>query len=142
MLERVKARGRALALRRMTATCTVYRKVGQRRDGVRLIAQWQAVYTGPCERMSRDEQPSTGGADMEATRTVTVSRVRLPVGSFRPEVGDVVRITSSSDPLMGGDLLRISQSQPVKEHATAYRPYVSHLDGDDLADFEQGEVIA
>lgn len=125
----------------MTATCAVYRKTGTRRDGVRIVALWEQVYTGRCKVQTYEGHERTVGGATSATSVEQRSTLHIPVGSFTPLPGDVVAMTASTDPLMVGRMWRITQQYPVKEHATAYRAFLDELVGDLLAEFESAEVV-
>lgn len=131
-LPRLRAEAEAL----MTATATIYRKTGQTRDGVRLVAVWTAVYTGRCKVQTYEAHEQQQGTQSGATATAQRSQVHVPVGAYSPEPGDVVKLTASRDPHMVGRLWRVVVRWPAKEHATAYRAHVDELLGDDLAAFE------
>ena len=132
--------GRARAESLMTAHCAVYRKVDSRREGVRVISVWKAVYSGRCKIQTYEGHERTVGGAGGATNVEQRSTLHAPVGAFRPLPGDVAQMTVSQDPLMVGRLWRITQQYPVKEHATSYRAFVDELVGDALIEFEQGEV--
>lgn len=125
----------------MTATATVYRRTGERRDGIRVVAQWSVVYTGRAKVQTYEAYEQTPGGSSGATVTVQRSQLHLPVGAYSPEPGDVARLDTSRDPHMVGRLWRVTTRWPAKEHATAYRASVEELIGDDLTTFESGEVI-
>ena len=136
-LPRLRAEAEAL----MTATATIYRKTGQTRDGVRLVAVWTVVYTGRCKVQTYEGYEQTPGSSSGATVTVQRSQIHVPVGAYSPEPGDVARLDTSRDPHMIVRLWRVTTRWPVKEHATAYRASAEELIGDDLTTFESGEVI-
>lgn len=125
----------------MTATATIYRRTGERRDGIRVVAQWSVAYAGRCKVQTYEGYEQTPGGSSGATVTVQRSQVHVPVGAYSPEPGDVARVDDSRDPHMIGRLWRVTTRWPVKEHATAYRASVEELIGDDLTAFESGEVI-
>jgi len=133
--------GRRLAEALMTATATIYRRTGERRDGIRVVAQWSVVYTGRAKLQTYEAYEQTPGGSSGATVTVQRSHLHLPVGAYSPEPGDVARMDTSRDPHMVGRLWRVTTRWPAKEHATAYRASVEELIGDDLTTFESGEVI-
>ena len=125
----------------MTASCQVYRKTGTRRDGVRIVALWETVYQGKCRLRSHGNYEAVKGGLAGSTLAIYRNEIRLPVGSYAAQRGDVIQITNSLDANLIGQLWRIASDWPVDEHATAYRPPVDRLDGDELAEFEQAEVV-
>ena len=78
------------------------------------------LYQGQCKVQTYEpyeRNPELGGA------TVTVQRysVHVPVGSFEPEIGQVVTITAAAlDPHLAGNKFRVV-SLLHKTAATAYR---------------------
>jgi len=60
---------------------------------------------------------------------ITTQRMTLhvPVGSYEAQVGDLATVTESTDPLLVGRQVRITQQAPYKEHATAYRVFVDEV---------------
>lgn len=79
-----------------------------------------AVYAGKCKVQGLDPQeqnPEAGGV----TFTVQRYRVDVPVGAFRPAVGQVVVITAATlDPYLAGRSFRVV-ALLHKTAATAYR---------------------
>jgi hypothetical protein len=116
------AAGRRAAERQMTDTCTVQRVTGVTPDpltGVD-VPTYTLLYTGKAKRQTYEAQegnPQAGGA----TYTVQRYAAHLPVGSYVPEVNDV--ITWTACPM---DAARVGVQDRVvallhKTAATAYR---------------------
>lgn len=127
---------RAMAESLMTAQCVVRRKAGERRDGVRLVVQWEKVYEGRCKLQTYEGHERTAAGSASTSLVEQRSSVHFPVGAFLPNPGDVVQLTASTDRLLLGRIWRITQRYPVKEHATSYRAFVDELIGDEMSEFE------
>lgn len=116
------ARGREVAESLMLDTCTIVRLgelVTDPDTGVTTPSE-TTLYTGKAKVQGLDPQemnPEAGGA----TLTVQRYRVDVPVGSYRPAVGDVVEIgTARLDPNLIGRRYRVV-ALLHKSYATAYR---------------------
>jgi hypothetical protein len=116
------ARGREVAESLMLDTCTIVRLGELATDpetGVTTPSE-TTLYTGKAKVQGLDPQemnPEAGGA----TLTVQRYRVDVPVGSYRPAVGDVVEIgTARLDPNLIGRRYRVV-ALLHKSYATAYR---------------------
>jgi hypothetical protein len=114
--------GRAVAEWRMQDTATVQVIVGRTTNAETGVVTplYSTVYTGKCRVQSlhpQESTPETGGA------TVTVQRYRIdvPVGSFRPSVGQIITITAARlDPHLVGRKYAVV-ALLHKTDATAYR---------------------
>ena len=106
----------------MVDACTVSRVTGTSTDPLTgaSVPTLEPVYEGRCKVNTYEpyeRNPTVGGG------TVTVQRysVHVPVGSFAPEVGQVVDITSASfDENLAGRSFRVV-ALLHKTAATAYR---------------------
>jgi len=89
----------------------------------------EVVYSGKCEVSTYEpyeRTPEAGGA----TSTVQRYKVKVPVGSLAPEVGQVVEITASRfDPNLVGRQYRV-KGLLHKSAATAYRLLVDEYVGE------------
>lgn len=128
------AEGRAAAEALMVDTCVIFRPGTPTTDpdtGV-VTPTLTQVYpdlswpedhpwvAGPCKIQSTEPQERTQDVG-ESEQTSLRLRVDLPVGSYRPAVGDVVTVLSSmNDPNLVGRRLRVV-SLLHKSWATAYR---------------------
>lgn len=114
----------------MTTQVTIRRITGVTTDpltGVD-VPTAEVVYEG------RGKLQTFEGYEREAEsagQSVTVQRMslHLPVGAYRPAVGDVAVVTGSTDELLVGREFRLVQVAPFKEHATAYRIFVEEVTG-------------
>ena len=78
------------------------------------------LYTGPCRVQTYEAQESNPEAGA-SVRTVQRYQVHIPVGSYAPEVGHVVEITTAAlDPYLSGRRYRV-EALLHKTLATAYR---------------------
>lgn len=68
-------------------------------------------------------------SSLSGARVITTQRMSLhvPVGAYEAQVGDLATVTGSTDPLLVGRTLRVTQQAPYKEHATAYRCFVDEV---------------
>lgn len=84
------------------------------------------VYEGRGKLQSYEGNESRAGIEGSS---VTVQRlsIHFPVGAFTPTPGDIATCTASTDPAIVGRRFHVSQSWPVKEHATAYRVAVDEV---------------
>ena len=111
--------GRRAAERLMLDTCTVA-EAGTFDPESGEAVPGAPLYSGRCKVATfepHERNPELGGA------TVTVQRysVHVPVGSFEPEIGQVVTITAAAlDPHLTGNKFRVV-SLLHKTAATAYR---------------------
>lgn len=91
----------------------------------------EVVYTGKCEVSTYEpyeRTPEAGGT----TSTVQRYKVKVPVGSYVPEVGQVVEITASRfDPNLVFRQYRV-QGLLHKSAATAYRLLVDEYVGETI----------
>lgn len=113
--------GRVAAERGMLDQCTVRRVIGEATDADGNVTPTTAlVYSGRCKVqawIAQESNPEAGGA----TGTVQRYSVHVPVGSFRPAVGQVVTITQSRlDPHLATKEFRVV-ALLHKSAATAYR---------------------
>jgi hypothetical protein len=106
----------------MLDTCTVESVTGVTTDpltGVDVPA-YALVYAGKCKvqtRQAQERNPEAGGA----TFTVQRYEVHVPVGAFRPAVGQVVTVTAATlDPYLAGRSFRVVALMH-KTAPTAYR---------------------
>lgn len=106
----------------MVDTCTVRRITGATvtDDFGNVTPVTELVYEGRCRVQTYEpyeRNPEVGGA----TETVQRYSVHVPVGSFEPEVGQVVTIASATlDPHLSGREFRVV-ALLHKTAATAYR---------------------
>lgn len=114
--------GRRLAESIMADTCKVERPGKPQPDGRGGTTRpMTPVYEGPCRvpppsQTLGDLTPESGGREF----TVLRLEVHFPVGSFAPQVGDVITILDSKhDPLLPGRTYRVAQ--PHHGATTAYR---------------------
>lgn len=115
-------RGRVAAARQMLDTCTI----GDLGDPVTdpdtgaVTTPITPLYTGPCKVQTWEAQesnPEAGGAVL----TVQRYQVHIPVGSYAPQIGHVVEIsTTALDPNLAGRRYRVV-ALLHKTLATAYR---------------------
>lgn len=84
------------------------------------------VYAGKAKLTSYEAHESSS---MSGGRVITTQRMSLhvPVGSYEAQVGDLATVTESTDPLLVGRTVRVTQQAPYKEHATAYRVFVDEV---------------
>lgn len=119
--------GRRLAESLMTDTCKVERPDrSQPRDPITNEHPLVTVYEGRAKSQTYEGYESTRdiGAHL---RTEQRYRADFPVGSFRPEVGDVITwLTSQDDPDLVGVKDRIT-APFNKSKATAMRVFVDRL---------------
>lgn len=120
-LESATLAGRVAAERAMLDLCTVHRVVGENTDqdgNVTPVAS--LVYAGRCKVqawVAQESNPEAGGF----TGTLQRYSVHVPVGSFRPAVGQVVTVTQSRlDPQLTAKEFRVV-ALLHKSAATAYR---------------------
>lgn len=117
--------GRALAESLMIDTCTVSRASGEPNE-VTGITPTVEVYSGPAKSQTYEayeQTPESGG------HSYTVQRyaAHFPVGSFTPQVGDVIEWTSCPlDPSRVGTRERIT-APFSKTLATAQRVFVDRV---------------
>lgn len=125
MSDAVVMAGRRLAESRMVDTCEVSRPTGVP-DFETGLPSLLPVWGGRCRVQTYEPQesnPEAGGANY----TVQRYSVHLPVGAYRPEIGDVVTITDSQhDPYLVGRVFRVV-ALLHKTAATAYRLSVEEV---------------
>lgn len=115
-------RGRRLAEARMSDTVTVRRVASTTTDPMTGVdtPTLVTVYTGKARVQTYEAQeytPEAGG------HTFTVQRyaLHIPVGSYRPEIGDLATVDAAPlDPYLVGRALRVV-ALLHKSQATAYR---------------------
>lgn len=114
--------GRELAESLMVDTCTIRRVTGTVTDPLTGIdtPTLATVYTGKCKVQTLDPQESNPDAGGH-TYTIQRYRVDVPVGAYRPLVGDAPTIdTATLDEHLEGRTLRVV-ALLHKSMATAYR---------------------
>ncbi len=105
----------------MSDTCTVQRRTGDTTDSAgRVTATFTDVYVGVCrvQQYLRGAQTDTKAG----AQVVNVQQLELqvPLAVTTIQVGDVVSVTSVTDPAMDGPIGRVSRV-PMKTHATMRR---------------------
>lgn len=126
-LDRLLARGRRQAERLMTTQVVISRAVGEDMvDPVTGERDRVEVYRGKAKLTSYEAHES---ASASGQRVITTQRMSLhvPVGAYEAQVGDLAEVTGSTDPLLVGRVVRVTQQAPYKEHATAYRCFVDEV---------------
>jgi len=119
--------GRVAAERLMTTEVVVSRALGDDLvDPVTGERERVTVYAGKAKLTSYEAHESSS---MSGGRVITTQRMTLhvPVGSYEAQVGDLATVTASTDPLLVGRKVRVTQQAPYKEHATAYRCFVDEV---------------
>ena len=119
--------GRLAAERLMTTEVVITRAgEGDMVDPVTGERERVEVYSGKAKLTSYEAHES---ASLSGGRVITTQRMTLhvPVGSYEAQVGDLATVTDSTDPLLVGRQVRITQQAPYKEHATAYRCFVDEV---------------
>lgn len=116
---------------RMLDTCVVRRVTGESTDGDGNVTPTysEPLYEGACRVQTYEPQEST--ADIGGASTVTTQRysVHIPVGSYAPQIGDVVTLDSAAlDPQLAGRTYRVV-ALLHKSQATAYRLGVQEVAG-------------
>ena len=115
-------RGRRIAESLMLDTCTIG-TLGETTtdpDTGETTTPLVVGYTGPCKVQTWEAQESNPEAG-SAVLTVQRYQVHIPVGSFAPQVGQVVEIgTAALDPNLTGRRYRVA-ALLHKTLATAYR---------------------
>lgn len=110
-------------MRQMVDACTIGRGGGDP-DPITGAPTRTEVYSGPCKVQTWEAQESRPEAG-EFQYTQQRYTVHVPVGSYRPQVGDVVTITlAQRDPFLAGREFRVV-ALLHKSLATAYRLAVS-----------------
>lgn len=86
----------------------------------------ELLYRGPAKLQTYEGHERAVGV---GTSTVVEQRSSLhfPVGSFLSKPGDLATCEESLDPLLIGRQVRLTQTYPVKEYATAYRVFVDEV---------------
>lgn len=116
---------RAMAESLMRDTVKVERRVGKP-DPESGVAPMSQVYAGKAKIQTYEAHDSTPEV-IGATVTVQRYHVHVPVGSFAPQEGDVVTVTSAAnDPYLAGRTYRV-EALLHKTNATAYRLQVSEM---------------
>lgn len=123
----VTRRGRAFAEAQMLDMVTVSRSTGDE-DPLTGLPVLTPVYSGKAKVQTYEAQEraaEVGGG----TTTVQRYNVHVPVGSFEPEVGDVVTVAAATlDPNLAGREF-VVRALLHKTAATAYRLLVDDNDG-------------
>jgi hypothetical protein len=118
----------------MTDRCVVRRNTGETAtdpDTFEVVPVFDVLYAGKAKLSTYDAFESSHES-AGATVTTQRSNVHFPVGAFAMQIGDVVTITASVDPLLVGRSYRLAQQAPVKTHATAYRCFVDENIGEEV----------
>lgn len=123
--------GRRLAEQYMADSCeafTVGAPVTDPNTGVTTTPETQ-LYAGRCRVQTYEAQESRPEAGGD-TYTVQRYAVHVPVGSFEPQVGTMIRLTGSAyDPHLVGRVYRVV-ALLHKTAATAYRLGVEEIPGE------------
>lgn len=118
--------GRRAAEATMKDACTITQDTEGDPDPVTGERPTVTVYTGPCKvqaPVAQEANPEAG----ETTFTVQRYRVDVPVGAYRPAVGDEVTMTAVRfDPYLVGRKYR-AVALLHKSAATAYRLAVEEV---------------
>lgn len=122
----------------MTTKVVITRRDGDMTDPVTGEAPTVQVYPRP--EWPEDHPHADGKAkltsyeahessSLSAIRVITTQRMTLhvPVGAYEAQVGDVAEVVGSTDELLIGRRVRVTQQAPYKEHATAYRCFVDEV---------------
>lgn len=90
---------------------------------------WPADHPHKNGRAKLTSYEAHESSSLSGGRVITTQRMTLhvPVGSYEAQVGDLATVTESTDPLLVGRQVRITQQAPYKEHATAYRVFVDEV---------------
>lgn len=111
----------------MTATFRVERETGESEIvDYQPVPVREVIYHGKGKLQTyegHERTVSSGPSTMVEQR----SSIHFPVGAFLSKPGDLATCESSRDPLLVGRQFRLTQSYPVKEHATAYRVFVDEV---------------
>ena len=123
--ESITRRGRTFINAQMLDTGTIARP-GATVAETTGVPTWTTVYTGPLSVETYEAQeanPEVAGAQA----TVQRYRVKIPVGTFAPEIGDRVTVTASTlDANLVGNKYRVV-ALLHKTAATAYRVGVEEV---------------
>lgn len=87
------------------------------------IPEYTTVYEGKGKLQSFEGYEQTPNV-VEHTSTIQRMSIHLPIGDYRPRVGDIARCVESTDPNLVGTEYRMTQDAPFKSLATAYRVFV------------------
>lgn len=120
-LEAVTRNGRELAERNMLDTCLVRNVTGSTTDGDgNVVPTYSTAYTGKAKVQTfeaYEQAKEVGGFDASIQRY----SLHVPVGSFRPEIGQFVVMTACAlDPNLVGREFRVV-ALLHKTASTAYR---------------------
>lgn len=95
-------------------------------DGYAPVPVREVVYRGPAKLQTYEGHERTASVGA-STLVEQRSSLHFPVGSFLSRPGDLATCESSLDPLLVGRQVRLTQTYPVKEYATAYRVFVDEV---------------
>ena len=115
----------------MIDACSVCRVVGEAVDSDGNVAPTysEPLYEGACRVQTYEPQEYTPSIGEAGTVTMQRYSVHVPVGSYVPQVGDVVTIDSATlDPELAGRQYRVV-ALLHKSQATAYRLGVTEVVG-------------
>ena len=117
---------RGFAEERMTDVWEVRRVTGLETDPLTGVDTpiTEVVYTGKGRLQSFAGNEQTRDV-IEHSSVVQRMSIHIPVGDYRPEVGDIAKcLSSKEDENLVGTEYRMVQSAPFKTVATAYRVFV------------------
>lgn len=122
---------RGFAEERMTDVWEVRRVTGLETDPMTGVDTpvTEVVYTGKgrLQSFAGNEQSREV---IEHSSVVQRMSIHLPVGDYRPRVGDIAKcVESVEDPNIVGTEYRMAQDAPFKTVATAYRVFVDFKAG-------------
>lgn len=83
----------------------------------------EVVYVGK-GRLQSFEGYEQSRTVVEHSSVIQRMSIHLPIGEYRPKVGDVALCIESADPNLVGTEYRMTQDAPFKTYATAYRVFV------------------
>lgn len=122
---------RGFAEERMTDVWEVRRVTGLETDPMTGVDTpgTEVVYSGKGRLQSFAGNEQTRNV-IEHSSVVQRMSIHLPVGDYRPRVGDIAKcVESVEDPNIVGTEYRMAQDAPFKTVATAYRVFVDFKAG-------------
>lgn len=122
--------GQRLAESLMVLNCTIDRPGEAKTDRTtgKVVTQYERVYAGRCKITSYEGYEQERDVVNFAATTQRLS-VHLPVGAYRSQVGDVIKITDDGglDERLVGRRYRVAQEAPYRAYATADRIFVDSI---------------
>ena len=118
---------RAHAESMMIDRVVVKRRTGWDEIGGRRVPALTTVYTGMAGLGRSGVQPNDAAANIGQQLAVQEQIVKFPIGSYRPQSGDLVEFTAESQAHLVGVQMRLTGSAPTTSYPVQYRMFAERI---------------